>query len=220
MDQLPKTLHVAKKILGARTDPFVKYTTCPKCKSLFATEDCRVVLPDKTVVSKKCSHVEFPIHPHSSRRKLCETALLKSVRTSAGTLFLYPCNLYCYKKLTDSLSDFLNRPGFFNRCELWRNRHVDDGVYSDVYDGRVWKEFQVYEGVPFLAYPYNFGLILNVDWFQPSYKHSTYSIGVIYIAFFNLPRQERYLAENIVLIGVIPGPHEPKLHLNRSYGMD
>ena len=27
----------------------------------------------------------------------------------------------------------------------------------------------------------------------------------------NLPRTERFLQENIVFVGVIPGPHEPSL---------
>ena len=178
---LPKTLHLAKKILGPRRDMFLKHTTCPKCKSLYNTEDCRIVLPDKTVVSKKCSHVEFPLHPQLARRRPCETVLLKTVRTSAGTTFLYPRNLFCYKELTGSLYDFVSRPDFIDQCELWRNRQVAIGVYSDVYDGKVWEEFQVHEGVPFLSVPYNFGLSLNIDWFQP-FDHSTYSIGVIYIA--------------------------------------
>ena len=30
----------------------------------------------------------------------------------------------------------------------------------------------------------------------------------------NLPRKERYLQENIILVGVIPGPKEPSLHVN------
>ena len=30
----------------------------------------------------------------------------------------------------------------------------------------------------------------------------------------NLPRQERFLQENVILVGVIPGPKEPQLHIN------
>lgn len=216
-DSLPKTLHTARKIVGAQRDPFVKYATCPKCKSLYSIDKCKIVLPDKTVVSRKCSHVEFPVHPHVSRRRPCETVLMKSIRTSTGTTFLYPRNLFCYMKLTECLSDFMSRPGFMNQCELWRSRECNSGIFSDVYDANVWREFQVYEGVPFLSLPYNFGLSLNIDWFQP-FNHSVYSIGVIYIALLNLPRQVRYRPENIILIGVIPGPHEPKLHLNTFLG--
>ena len=36
----------------------------------------------------------------------------------------------------------------------------------------------------------------------------------MYMRLTNLPWQERYLQENIILVGVIPGPHEPKLHTN------
>lgn len=56
-------------------------------------------------------------------------------------------------------------------------------------------------------------MTLNVDWFQP-FKRSTYSAGVIYLCIQNLPRTERYLAENIILIGVIPGPKEPEKKIN------
>ena len=52
--------------------------------------------------------------------------------------------------------------------------------------------------------------MLNVDWFQP-FKHTNCSIGVIYLAFFNLPREERFKRQNIILVGVIPDMKtEPK----------
>ena len=62
----------------------------------------------------------------------------------------------------------------------------------------------------FLSTPYNFLLSPNVDWFQP-FKRTTSSIGVIYMAVQNLPRTERFVSENVTLIGVILGPNEPKL---------
>lgn len=68
------------------------------------------------------------------------------------------------------------------------------------------------DGIAFLSLPYNFALSMNIDWFQ-SFKHSTYSMGAIYVAIENLPSQDRYSSENIILIGVIPGPREPKKEL-------
>lgn len=56
-------------------------------------------------------------------------------------------------------------------------------------------------------------LIMNVDWFQP-FKHRTYSVGVIYLAIMNLPRPIRFKRENIIIVGLIPGPSEPPLHIN------
>ena len=49
----------------------------------------------------------------------------------------------------------------------------------------------------------NDGLMLNVDWFQPN-KHTNYSIGAIYMVFLNLPHEERFKKQNMMLIGVIP----------------
>lgn len=102
---------------------------------------------------------------------------------------------------------------FFAKCEAWRERDVAAGVYNDVYDGQIWKDFTVYNGVPFLSAPFNYVFHLNVDWFQP-FEHTQHSEGAIYLTIMNLPRKERSLQENVVLIGVIPGPSEPHLHIN------
>ena len=82
-----------------------------------------------------------------------------------------------------------------------------------MYDGQVWKDFLFYEALPFLAVPNNFAFQINVDWFQP-YEHTQHSEGAIYMTIMNLPRQERFLQENVILVGVIPGPREPHLHMN------
>ena len=53
------------------------------------------------------------------------------------------------------------QPDTFRKCELWRDRQVHPGVFSDVYDGAVWKEFLIYNGTPFLSAPYNYAFQLN-----------------------------------------------------------
>ena len=105
------------------------------------------------------------------------------------------------------------RPGFAVKCELWRNRGIPNGFRCDVFDGRIWKEWQYVEGEVFLAVPRNYAFMLNVDWFQP-FKHSIYSAGALYMVLMNLPRVERFKPENVFLAGVIPGPHKPKLTIN------
>lgn len=52
--------------------------------------------------------------------------------------------------------------------------------------------------------------MLNVDWFRP-YKHTTNSIGVIYLVILNLPHTLWFKPENIIIIGTIPEPNEPIL---------
>lgn len=50
--------------------------------------------------------------------------------------------------------------------------------------------------------------MLNLDFFQP-YKHVQYSLGAIYMTVLNLPRSDRNKIENVILVGLIPGPNEP-----------
>ena len=54
---------------------------------------------------------------------------------------------------------------------------------------------------------------MNVDWFRP-YKHLTYSVGVLYFAIMNFPREYRFKRENILPIGIIPSSQEPKHDIN------
>ena len=86
-------------------------------------------------------------------------------------------------------------------------------MLEDVYDGNVWKDIQRIRGQSFLPDPFALGLTLNIDWFEP-YKHLTYSVGVIYLTVMNLPRTMRYKRENVLLVRIIPGPHEPSHDIN------
>ena len=77
-----------------------------------------------------------------------------------------------------------------------------------MYDERLWKEWITVNGIPFLSVPGNLALMVNIDWFQP-YDHTQYSIEVIHLVAQNLPREERFKPENIVIVSTIPGPREP-----------
>ena len=66
----------------------------------------------------------------------------------------------------------------------------------------MWMEYHFCQSLATLPSAY------NVDWFQ-HFKHTKHSIGVLYLAIQNLPRKDRFLTENIIIVGVIPGPHEP-----------
>ena len=98
-------------------------------------------------------------------------------------------------------------------CEHWRQRLEYLGYMTDVYDGRLWEEWQVMDGRDFLASPFSLVTTINLDWFQP-FTHVNYSVGVLYMVILNLPREQRYKIENIILISIIPGPREPKHTIN------
>lgn len=90
---------------------------------------------------------------------------------------------------------------------------MNSELMGDVYDGRMWSNFQCPNGRNFLAAPYSLATMLNLDWFQP-FTHVKYSVGALYMVILNLPREERYKLENIILVAVIPSPKEPKKTVN------
>ena len=64
-----------------------------------------------------------------------------------------------------------------------------NGHLSDIYDGKLWKEFNFVYNRPFLDVPNYIVLALNIDWFNP-YEHTQYSIGAIYFTILNFPEQK------------------------------
>ena len=107
----------------------------------------------------------------------------------------------------------LTRPGFLGNCESWRKRKSKADSMADVFDGKVWKEFLDSDGNAFFSTAGNLGVMRNVDWFQP-HTHTNHSCGVMYLVPMNLPREERFKPENVIMVGIIPGPREPKGDIN------
>ena len=202
----PSSLHTLRSQFAGEI-VFSKYPVCPKCNKIYDSyESCVVIIGGKRS-SKCCNHVEFPNHPYSAMRSGCKALLLKSVQFTSGRKILYPFKVYCYNGIKSTLQKLLTRPSFVSNCQVWKARPMTD-LLSDVYDGKVWKEFLNVEGTPFLAAHFAFGLMMNIDWFEP-FDHTICAIGVIYLTIMNLPRSIRYKLENIIIVGIIPGPNEP-----------
>jgi uncharacterized C2H2 Zn-finger protein len=206
-----KTVH---KILGVDGSLFIQYVVCPRCDSVYKYEDCVVTKANEQNESKRCRHIAYPNHSMMSHRKKCDALLLKKVRTKSG-YSLQPIKVYPYRSIKSSIAHLVTRPGFLESCEKWRRRSqcVPDSYMGDVYDGQVWKLFNSRDGFDFLTSPFNYLLTLNIDWFEP-YERGVYAVGVIYLTVQNLPREVRYHTDNVMLVGVIPGPKEPKLNIN------
>jgi len=215
LDFFPSSLYKLKKILGLSTDEFEKYVICPECSALYTQKECLQKSVSGLISAKPCNHIEFRNHPFSSHRNPCGHKLLKEVITKTGKKF-YPIKSYCYYPLVKSMSSVLSQHNLIDQCEQWRSRNVQDNTLADIYDGRIWKEFMTYKGKPFLSMPYNLGLMLNCDWFQP-FDLSTYSVGVLYLVILNLPRAIRFKPENVLIAGIIPGPKEPSYGAINSY---
>ena len=172
---------------------------------IYDYNDCIITRACGSNESKTCYHVPNPNHPHISKRKPCGTILMKKIKTKSG-YSLKPQKVHPYLSLQKY---FERKKDFISNCEKWRSHATLGETLGDIYDGFVWKSFES----GFLNSPYHYLLIMNVDWFEP-YKRGVYSVGVIYLTIQNLPREERYKLENVVLVGIIPGLRKPKLTIN------
>ena len=205
---LPTSIHLLEHYMGT---PEVmanvkKYVVCPNCHTLYSYNDC-FDTNGSSPTYKKCIQRQFVSSP------VCGGALLKTVVTARGNTRHYPIRVYCYFDFLFGLKFLLTRKGVMEICESSRDQYLSDDKLSDVYQGNMWKKFLYYDGKEFLCAAHNYAVLLNVDWFQP-FKNINYSVGVLYIALLNLPRHLRYKRENIIIVGIIPGPTEPSLNIN------
>ena len=183
---LPSSIYQAK--CEIKKPEFRKYVVCKKCHKIYFFQTVFRAIEWHVQVS----YVPFVGFQHTHMNECKCHVILKTVELASGRTYLYPRLTYCYLGLKVSLQRLLLRPDFSSDCELWRSRQIDEGVLSDVYDGKVWSDFQSYGGQPFLSEPGNFALMLNMDFFQP-YKHVQYSVGAIYMTILNPPRGIRQI---------------------------
>ena len=193
---IPVTYLSVRKLLGLDGNDFKQYAVCPKCHSLYPADD---VVSGKV---SKCGYIKWPSHPQWRKRKPCSTQLHKGASRT-------PKLIYSYKSVKSYLANLVKDKSFVDKCNSWRTRHIRDNHLADVYDGALWQSHR--QG--FLASPHNFFGLINVDWFQP-FKHTPHSVGAIYMTVLNLPRNERFKEDNVMLIGILPGPKEPELNIN------
>ena len=213
-NSMPLSLQTVQKMFGIANNDFESYVVCPSCQSVYHFEDCLIQRPFGQSTAKSCCHVPYPRHPQLSRRKKCGAQLLKMIKGKNGKN-LRPIKLYPYLSLEKSMGRLVKRQGFLESCELWRKRSnlIPSAHLGDIFDGRVWKDFSSPEMQNFLSSPHSYLLTMNVDWFQP-YERHTYSLGAIYLTIQNLPRDVRFKPENVILVGVLPGPREPRRTVN------
>ena len=74
----------------------MKFVSCPKCHYVYDMDICSCKMPDGMIQSRKCTFVKYPNHPMNAlRNRYCNAVLMKSVKTSSGTLTLYPYQVFC-----------------------------------------------------------------------------------------------------------------------------
>ena len=100
---------------------------------------------------KVCPYKRFPMHRYAHMRQACGSKLLKTVEFSSGKQILYPyLTYYCYLSLKQSIQHLLQRRQFVSSSEQWCLNFGATSDMRDVYNGKIWRDFQQYEGKPFL----------------------------------------------------------------------
>ena len=101
---LPLSMWKTKNITGMKhIEGVIDYVVCPKCHSIVSVTDCITIQNGKRVfLDKCCDFIEYPDHPHRSRRAKCNTSLMKRVKVK-GTMKFVPRKLYQYHSIIASL---------------------------------------------------------------------------------------------------------------------
>ena len=206
----PGSLYRLRKSINLNRDCFERFVVCPECLTLY-TED---KLFDSDGNPKKCIN-EINV---SGRKERCNTSILKRV-TLSGNRFKYRAlKTFCYNGIIPSLERMIQKtPNFLQETMMWRERSVPENVFADVYDGRIWKRLFTGDGELSIGRDgndYCFGFILNVDWFQPYERRPNFSVGALYLACLNLPKEKRYKKENVIVLGILPAFNKEPASLN------
>ncbi|GBC39214.2 uncharacterized protein LOC107327733 [Rhizophagus irregularis DAOM 181602=DAOM 197198] len=193
----PISLYTAKKKLGLKHQ-FVKFSVCPSCHKLHNIDDVKQHTIQQHKAIKKCGHVQFPNH---RLLRQCNAPLSEQKELDDGKVVNAPLLIYPMPSIKEQLLQMYQRPNFEKNLKLWADRSVNDRVLCDVYDEHA---------------DDHLGIMINVDWFQP-FERTIHSSGAIYGAICNIPRELRFKPENMLILGLMPGPNEPSLHQINHY---
>ena len=211
----PTSLYIAKKMLNI-FQPKMRLAICSDCHKLHNVKNIVEYKEEGEVAIMNCSHEEYPNNPIPSRRNKCNNPLSIIKRNRDKTIAI-PRMLYPKPSVRQQLSMLYQRPGFENMLKL-SGIQRGHNIYSDIYDGKVWKTFP-FDGTTFFTEETattHLGLLINLDWFQP-FTYTQHSTGAIFASICNLPRSERNKPENIIYLGFLPGPKEVGLERINHY---
>jgi hypothetical protein len=198
-DNWPRDIRTALQAFDLDPDT-MHYACCKKCFSIYPPES-----KENPRYPKFCTFRETPGSPK------CGVKLLQSKVKGEGVI---PIRRYVYQPMKSWLGRLLSRPDL----EEVMLPPVKPGIFPKMKD--IWhgSAFNNFEGGWFFKAPddeLRLCFSLFIDWFNPFGRKRggrSASVGAIYMVCMNLPVHLRYRVENVYLVGMIPGPHEPSHH--------
>ncbi|CAE6534790.1 unnamed protein product, partial [Rhizoctonia solani] len=200
--RLPLTLETLQRHAKVQADLVDIFAVCPdfSCQTLRRLAS---MSPDRPYVCKKCGKA-------ITRRKITRRRARKPLDHHV------PILQYTYCPIVEQLKEILSRPGIWKAIDEHRKHLKREGMgpdtLEDIQHGEIWLNLKK-DGELFFGDTDNIGFILMCDWFQPNSRQGapSYSTGVISLCIANLPPHLRARPENKIVVGVIPGPHEPNV---------
>ncbi|KAF8131720.1 hypothetical protein K438DRAFT_1788225 [Mycena galopus ATCC 62051] len=168
----------------------------PAFQTLPLCPNCCEVFPSSTSPSTKCLRCSIPIFRITGPSPLSRTPQMPK-----------PCLQFPTKSIEEQLKDMLAVPGIEEEMDWWRTKGRTEGVLEDFFNGRISKEIEGPDGLPFFrpgdstgSGPDNelrVGLTLGVDWFSylrsqmaPSHTSGPISFNVINFGHFFGPKEQ------------------------------
>lgn len=205
-------IRTVEKIVIPESPP-ESFICCPKCSYLYPFQHDVDDLHNS--VPEACTN---RLHPDS---ELCSRKLWNKKRTG-GVSWDYPTREFLHHSLKQWLAWMYSRANIekiLDEDPTSRRAPGDPAELHDIWDAYGLQQFYGPDGrSPFYRTSNNEARLifsLNMDGFNPYTNKEAgkkVSTGGIYMICLNLPRSIRYKEENIYLVGIIPGPHEPSLH--------
>jgi hypothetical protein len=204
---IPKGIDTVLNSLGIH--PATKaYVCCPKCFCCYPCSPGDPPFPDL------CTHRE------TRTSRICGRKLRKT-RHYNGAEKSVPVRRFIYHDMKHWLARLLCRPDIEKHLERDVLKDAcQNGRCRDIWDAPELREFLGPDmQSPFVQPPAGGNearliFSLNMDGFNPYQNKEAgkkVSTCAIYMVCLNLPPALRYKMENMYLVGIIPGPHEPSL---------
>ena len=123
---IPSSLYFLRKYASFDRDNFIKYALCSKCCKLCNMKDCTEIDHSGRRVIKHCQQKKY------ARSATFGAPLAKKVVLSNGREESYPLKVYCYNSIKEKLKEMLQRDGFPQLCESWRDHNTEENYLSDI----------------------------------------------------------------------------------------
>jgi hypothetical protein len=149
-------------------EPQMKLAACTNCHKLYNSKEINTYKEEGKIAVMNCLNEEFPDNPIPSRRKRCNNKL-SVLKKNKGEIIAVPRMIYPKPSIHQQLSMLYQRPGFEEMLKLAGVQRAESDIYSNIYDGKVWKTFP-FDGNTFFTTETattHLGLLINLDWFQP-----------------------------------------------------